>query len=178
MRNIKIVADSSANLLSLNTAPFSVAPLKIITAEREFVDDSSLDLDGMIEYFSRCKLRSHTSCPNPEDWLAAFGDAEEVYCIAITSGLSGSFNAACVAKSIYETEHPGRRVYVIDSLSAGPELTLIAEKIEELAHQGRSFDEIGAYMPEYTQNTGLVFMLESHSKTLPQTAGYRPLWQK
>ena len=36
-----------------------------------------------------------------------------------------------VTKEMYEEAHPGRRVFVIDSLSAGPELTLIAEMYEE-----------------------------------------------
>ena len=161
MRTVKIGADSSANLMELKTVAFDAAPLKIIAAEREFIDDRELDLNEMIQFFNSYKGRSRTSCPNPEDWLTAFGDAEDVYCITITSGLSGSYNAACIAKQIYETEHPGRRVFVIDSLSAGPELTLLAEKLEELIAAGKSFEEICAYMPEYQKKTGLLFMLES-----------------
>ena len=161
MRTVKIVADSSANLMELKTVAFDAAPLKIITAQREFVDDRNLDLDEMIAFFKSYKGRSQSSCPNPEDWLTTFGDAEDVFCVAITSGLSGSYNAACIAKEMYETEHPGRRVFVIDSLSAGPELTLLVEKLEELIVAGKSFEEICAYMPEYQKKTGLLFMLES-----------------
>ena len=161
MKTVKIVADSSANLMELKTVAFDAAPLKIITAEREFVDDRNLDLDEMIAFFKSYKGRSQSSCPNPEDWLTTFGDAEDVFCVAITSGLSGSYNAACIAKEMYETEHPGRRVFVIDSLSAGPEQTLFVEKLEELIVAGKSFEEISAYMPEYQKKTGLLFMLES-----------------
>ena len=161
MRTIKIVADSSANLMELNTVAFDAAPLKVITAEREFVDDRNLDLEEMIRFFKSYKGRSQSSSPNPEDWLKTFGDAEDVFCVAITSGLSGSYNAACIAKDMYEAEHPGRRVFVIDSLSAGPELTLFVEKLEELIVAGKSFEEICAYMPEYQKKTGLLFMLES-----------------
>ena len=60
--------------------------------------------------------------------------------MTITSGLSGSYNAACIAKEMYEAEHPGRRVYVIDSLSAGPELTLMVEKLEELIIEGKTYE--------------------------------------
>ena len=158
---MKIVADSSANLMGLQNIPFDVAPLKIITAEREFVDDKELDLEAMIDYFSTYKERSQTSCPNPDDWLKAFGDGEDIFCVTITSGLSGSYNAACIAKDMYEEANPGRRVYVIDSLSAGPELTLIVEKLEELIGQGKTYEEICEAMPEYTRKTGLLFMLES-----------------
>ena len=161
MRNRKIVADSSANLQKLQSVAFDTAPLKIITADREFVDHAALDLEEMIDYFSSYKGRSQTSCPNPEDWLSAFGDAEEVFCVAITSGLSGSYNAACIAKEMYEEAHPDRRVFVIDSLSAGPELTLIAEKLEELILAGKTFEEICSFMPNYQHQTGLLFSLES-----------------
>ena len=161
MRTVKIVADSSANLMELKTVAFDAAPMKIITTQREFVDDRNLNLDEMLGFFKSYKGRSQSSCPNPEDWLTTFGDAEDVFCIAITSGLSGSYNAACIAKQMYEAEHPGRRVFVIDSLSAGPELTLLAEKLEELICAGTSFEEICAYMPEYQKQTGLLFMLES-----------------
>ena len=161
MRKIKIVADSSANLMQLASLPFDAAPLKIITAEREFVDNSRLDLEEMLDYFASYKGRSQTSCPNPDDWLTAFGDADDIFCVTITSGLSGSYNAACIAKEMYEADHPGSRVYVIDSLSAGPELTLIVEKLEQLIRENKSYEEICTAMPEYTQKTGLLFMLES-----------------
>ena len=161
MKTVKIVADSSANVLGLQNTAFSAAPLKVITGEREFVDDSALNVEEMVEWFASYKGKSKTSCPNPSDWLEAFGDADEVYCVTITSGLSGSYNAACIAKQMYETEQEGKRVCVIDSLSAGPELVLIIEKLEELIEQGLSFAEISKRIEAYKEKTGLVFMLES-----------------
>lgn len=161
MRKSKIVADSSANLLTLKHVDFACAPLKVITAEKEFVDDATLDLNAMVDYFCQYKEKSKTSCPNPGDWLDAFGDADDVFCVAITSGLSGSYNAACIAKQMYEAEHKGARVYVVDSLSAGPELTLLAEKLEQMILDGMDFKEICQGIETYKQNTGLLFMLES-----------------
>lgn len=161
MKTRKIVADSSANMLALGKMPFAAAPLKIITDEREFTDDAALDVDAMVAWFDSYKGKSKTSCPNPSDWLDAFADAEEVYCVTITSGLSGSYNAACIARQMYEAEHEGRRVCVIDSLSAGPELVLLLEKLEELVQQGMAYEEICQKMEAYKEKTGLVFMLES-----------------
>lgn len=159
MRKIKIVADSSANLHTLKKIPFASAPLKIITEDREFVDDEKLNVSQMVAFFDNYKGKSKTSCPNPQDWLDAFGDADEVYCVAITSGLSGSYNAACVAKGMYEGA--GKKVCVIDSLSAGPELALIVEKLEEYIEADLSFEEISEKIAAYQKTTGLTFMLES-----------------
>lgn len=161
MRKIKIVADSSANVLELQNTAFAAAPLKVITNEKEFVDDNALDVDAMVSWFDSYKGKSKTSCPNPSDWLDAFGDADEVYCVTITSGLSGSYNAACIAKQMYEAENEGKQVCVIDSLSAGPELVLIIEKLEEYIGQGLPYEEICREIEAYKKKTGLVFMLES-----------------
>lgn len=161
MRRIKIVADSSANLLSLQQTAFASAPLKIITADREFVDDSNLNVEEMVDFFDSYKGKSKTSCPNPADWLEAFGDADDIFCVTITSGLSGSYNAACIAKQMYETENSSKRVFVIDSLSAGPELVLIIEKLQELIAAGYAYEDICEQIGQYTQQTGLVFALAS-----------------
>ena len=161
MRKTKIVADSSANLLTLPAVPFACAPLKIIAAEKEFVDDANLDLDAMVRFFRQYKGKSQTSCPNTGDWMASFGDADDIFCVTITSGLSGSYNAACAARDLYEAENPGKRVFVIDSLSAGPELTLIVKKLEALISQGAAYEDICREITAYKEKTGLIFMLES-----------------
>ena len=161
MRKIKIVADSSANLLDFPGISFASAPLKIITSEKEFVDNEALNVEEMVAFFDNYNGKSQTSCPNTSDWLDAFGDAEDIFCVTITSGLSGCYNAACVAKDIYLAEFPDRRVEVIDSLSTGPEMVLILEKLQALVAEGLSFDEICQAIHTYTQKTGLLFMLES-----------------
>ena len=45
----KIISDSSSDMLEFPGTPYSSVPLKIITDEKEYVDDSTLDVDGMIE---------------------------------------------------------------------------------------------------------------------------------
>ncbi len=161
MRKIRIVADSSCDLFELNSVEFACAPMKIITAEREFVDDARLDVSEMVDFMDKYKGKSKSSCPNAGDWLEAFGDADDVFCVTITSGLSGSYNSACSAKQIYESENEGKRVFVIDTLSAGPEITLVIEKLEEYIEKGMSYEEICDKITAYLKKTGLVFMLKS-----------------
>ena len=161
MRNIKIVADSSCDLFSLRTCDFSCAPLKIITAEKEFIDNDTLDVDEMVTFLDHYKGKSKSSCPNTNEWLEAFGDSDEIFCLTITKGLSGSYNAACLAKQIYESNNPGKRVFVVDTLSAGPEITLLIEWLEAEIQRGARFEEICDSVTTYSQKTGLIFMLRS-----------------
>ena len=158
---VKIVADSSADLIEISGFPFEVASLRIATSEKEYVDDASLDVGGMVEDLARYKGKSSTSCPNVNDWLAAFGEAQFIFCVTITGTLSGSFGAARVAARTYEEKHPDRRVFVLNSLSTGPECALFVDKIKELVLAGKDFDEVCDTVNAYTQKTGLIFMLES-----------------
>lgn len=158
----KIVADSSADILSLSgTVPFESVPLKIITSEREYTDDSHLDVHGMLADLKKYKGKSRSSCPNPEEYLKAFGDAKNIFCITITSGLSGSYNSAKKAACDYLSLHKDRNVMVIDSLSTGAESALIVEKIAELIDRGLEFHEIESEISEYAKRTRLIFALES-----------------
>ena len=161
MRKIKIVSDSSSDLIVLDNIEFASSPMKIITAKREFVDDENLNVDEMADFFNEYKERSRTSCPNPADWLDAFGDADDIICVTITSALSGSYNSACTAKELYEAENEGKRVFVLDTLSAGPEITLVVRKLEELVKSDMAYEGVCEKIQEYTKRTGLVFMLKS-----------------
>lgn len=158
----KIVADSSADLLSMGGVDYTSVPLTITSGSKSYVDDANLDIPQMIEDLKAYKGRSLTACPGTGLWLDAFGDADEVICVTITSGLSGSYNAACVAAEEYMKAHPGRKAWVLDSLSAGPELALMIEKIIELHNQGLAFDDLCKEMEAYRdQHTNLTFSLES-----------------
>ena len=161
MRRMKIVADSSCDIFEYAGVDFASTPMKIITAESEFVDDKSLDVDGMVNTLYTYKGRSQSSCPNPSDWLESFGDAEDIFCVTITSALSGSYNSACTAKRIYEGEHPDRRVFVIDTFSAGPEGSMVVEKLAECIQRGMQYPEICQTIVAYQNQTGLLFMLKS-----------------
>ena len=46
---IKIVADSSSNLLNLEGIKYSSVPLTIITNDKEYVDDENLDVNQMVK---------------------------------------------------------------------------------------------------------------------------------
>lgn len=157
----KITADSSSNMHRFDGVPYACVPLKIITKEKEYVDDEKLDLEQMVADLKAYKSTSGTSCPNVYEWLEAFGDAENVFAIAITSNLSGSCNAARQAADDYMKMYPDRKVCVLDSLSAGPELRLIAEKVREGILAQKAFEEIEAQTRAYMQHTHLLFTLQS-----------------
>ena len=79
--NMKIVADSSSDVLTMADVPFASAPLKIITTQKEYVDDAALDVISMANDMLSYTDKSSTACPGIGDWLDAFGDAPYVFCV-------------------------------------------------------------------------------------------------
>ena len=157
----RIVVDSAASLYALDGVDFACVPLKIISDDAEYLDDGRLDAVGMAQTLRTYKGKTSTSCPNVSDWLAAYEGAEEVYAITITGALSGSYNAAQLAAEEYQQENPGRRVFVLDSLSTGPEQYLLAEHLRDQIAAGHPFDEVCEEMLRYHRHTHLLFSLES-----------------
>ncbi len=157
----KIIADSAANLYSLEKSPFAYVPLKVHCEGKEFIDNAEQSPDPMIELLRRTKERSFTSCPNMQEWYESFGDAQEIYAVAITAGLSGSYSAAEQAKAEYLETHPQAKIHIINSLSAGPEMALIVERLAMLKESGASFEETGKEIQAYTAKTKLAFCLKS-----------------
>jgi len=157
----KIVADSSCDVLSLSNISFEYAPMKIITSQNEYVDNQEINIQQMVDELQNYKGKSSTSCPNTGDWISAFGDADYIFCITITATLSGSYNSAIMAKEVYEELYPNRRVFILNSLTAGPEIALIIDKLQELILEGHEFENVCREISEYAQNTGLLFMLKS-----------------
>lgn len=174
---IKIVTDSSSDIINLENALYGSAPLKIITTQKEYIDNEKLDVLNMVNELEQYKGKSSTSCPNANDWLRTFGDAKRIICFTITGTLSGCYNAACLAKQIYEESYPERQVFVVDTLSTGPEIRLMVEKTQELIDAGKSFEEICNEITEYCKKTGLIFMLES-LKNLANNGRVNPIVAK
>lgn len=155
-----IVSDSSSNVLSMGSSNYTTVPLKII-AEKEYVDDAALDLAGMMEDLRNHKGKSGSSCPNVGEWLDAFGDAEEIFCVTISKHLSGSYSTSIQAGETYMSEHPGRKVFTFDSLSVGPEMAILIDKIRQCEAAGDDYETTKAKVLEYHNTIHTLFCLES-----------------
>ena len=157
----KIVIDSSGDVQEFAGVDFACAPLKIQIGEREYVDTLDADVSGMTAYLSTYKGKTSTACPSVGDYMEAYGDADCVFGITITSNLSGSYNAAKVAADAWKEDHPEGKIHIFDSLTAGPELRLLAERLREWIAEGLSFEEMVERGEAYLVSCHTLFSLES-----------------
>ncbi|MFA7636382.1 MAG: DegV family protein [Monoglobales bacterium] len=160
MKN-KLIMDSSCDIKVFEGIDFASTPVKIIAGEKEFIDNDEINTAEMVDFLKDYKSKVTTACPSVGDYAEAFGNADNIYIVTITSALSGSYNAACVAAEQHKQKYPDCKIYVFDSLSAGPEMLLIAEKIRELVSNNLPFEEVVKKTMKYKEKTHLLFSLES-----------------
>lgn len=158
---VRIISDSSCDVWKLGDVDFATAPLTISTDERTYVDDETMDVHDMLTYLAQYTGRSYTACPSIEAWMKAFGDADEIYVVTLTSGISGTYNSALTAREHYLEKHPDAKVFVHDTLSTSAELLLVLEKIVELKNAGLTFEEVCRGIEAYSKKTRLFFAFQS-----------------
>ena len=158
---VKIIADSSADIKAVEGVCFQSVPMTIRAGGRDFVDNEQLDTAAMLDFLASHNGPSGTACPGPENWMSAFEGADEIFVVCITGSLSGTWSSAMAARELYLQAHPDVKIHVFDSLSTGPEMLLLIEKLASLIREGKSFDEICAAGEEYLSSTHLLFILRS-----------------
>ena len=157
----KIVADSSCDMWELNGVDFAVAPMTISTDNKHYVDNQELDVHLMSDELAKYKGVSHTACPSVGSWLDCYEGYDEVFVVTLTGAMSGTYNSAMTAKGIYEEENENVKVHVFDSLSTGPEMRLLIEKLKEMIEEDLPFEEIVEKGQDYLNHSRLFFALKS-----------------
>lgn len=170
---IKLVADSSANLLNGSESLIASVPLTIVAGSNEYVDNDSLNVQNFVDELSAYKGKSSTACPGLNDWLQSFDDADLIFIVTLTGHLSGCYNSARAAADLYMEENDGKKVFVLDSLSTGPEMELIVERTLEYMEKeinnnsnlnaDEVFEKISKFMTDCSRRTHLAFSLKSLS---------------
>mgnify|MGYP001059112928 CR=1 FL=1 len=158
----KIVADSSCDLNKelKEKLGIGLVPLKIDVESRTFVDDSSLEIDKLLDAMKKSKEPIRTSSPSPGDFLKQYEKGENVFVVTLSSALSSTYSNAVLAKNI-ALENSNKFIHVFDSLSASIGETLISLKIFDLIQENFSPTDIVKKVEEYIKEMKTFFILES-----------------
>lgn len=159
----KIITDSAANLnvTALNGIEHQSVGLTLICGERVFLDGADFDQAEFDKFIENSSTEIKSSCPSVESYLAAIGDADEVYIFTISSALSGSYNTAQTAKKMILEEDPNRKIHVFDTKVAGPAERMAAVKASELLNEGVDFSEVVTQVQCYIDHLKIFFSLQS-----------------
>jgi len=96
--------------------------------------------------------QTKTSQVNVAEFISYFTPfleaGQDILHISLSSGLSGSFNSATVAREELMEKYPDRKVYIVDSLCASSGYGLFMDKLADLRDEGMGLDELYAWANE------------------------------
>ena len=160
----KIIGDSCMDLTEeLKLDPhFQMIPLTLQIGDYKVTDDETFNQADFLQKVAACPECPKSACPSPESYRKAFDcEAEHIYCVTLSSELSGSYNSAVLGASLLHEEKKGVQIHVFNSCSASIGQTLIAMKIAQCEDAGLPFEDVVSVVNKYIEEQHTFFVLEN-----------------
>lgn len=144
MEKIKIITDSTCdlNLYLINRYKIEVLPLSVHFGEESYRDGLDIKLHGLLMRIKEGNIFPGTTQINPQTFFECFkkylDEGYKIVYISISSKMSGTFQSACIAKGMLETED----IVIIDSLNVTSGLGVLVIKASKLIEKGFGLMEI------------------------------------
>lgn len=155
---IKIMADSTCDLSNevLEQYNISLAPLTINIEGKIYKDRVEIEPDEFYGMMGSLDEFPTTGTPSPAEYVEIIKEAvsegcTEILCVCMSSGTSGSYQSAELAKNYFYEETPDSpiKIHVVDSkcMSHGSGWLLIKSAL--MRERGASFEEIVEFNEQY-----------------------------
>ncbi len=156
---VKLIADSTCDLSPEILARYHIdtAPLTIEMEGTTYRDKLDITPDEVYLRLPHLKENPKTAMPAPAAFIdlmeKAVGEGyNEILCICMSSGTSGSYQAAVIARDLFIesfSEAASPRIYIVDSRGMSHGSGYLLMKNARLLAQGFTFDELVAFNETY-----------------------------
>lgn len=115
--------------------------------DQQYVDDL-YESTTPAEFYSRLKAGTQSKTSQvgvgeyQELWEPYLEQGLDVVHVTLSSGISGTYNSACMAAAELQERYPQRTIKVIDSLAASSGFGLLVEYMADLRDEGASLEEL------------------------------------
>lgn len=93
-----------------------------------------------------------TSQINAEEFMEYFEpflkEGKDIVHLTLSSGISGVYNSACIAREELLEKYPDRAIYLIDSLAASSGYGLLMDRLADLRDEGMSAGDLAVWAEE------------------------------
>ena len=92
-------------------------------------------------------------------WEPYLKEGTDIIHVSRSTGISGTYNSACLAAETLAPKYPDRKIRVIDSLSASAGFGLLVELMADKRDEGMGFDELVAWTEVNKMNVNQWFFV-------------------
>ena len=159
----RLICDSCTDLPPevLQDPHITRVPLSIQVGAETVVDDESFRQKELLQKMRAWPDAPKTACPSPSTYLERLIEDGDNYIVTLSAALSGSYNAAAQALSIYREEGGRANVHVFNSRSAVSGQAQIALLVRDLAGAGLPFAQVVEQAEAYISRMQTLFVLEN-----------------
>ena len=97
-----------------------------------------------------------TSQINADEFMNYFepflAEGKDIVHVTLSSGISGVYNSACIARDEMQEKYPDRKIYIVDSLTAASGYGLLMDRLADLRDAGMSAEELVSWTEEHKLN--------------------------
>ena len=162
-----VLTDTSANLPTKTVIEkgVSVVPFTYLIGEKEYSCLDTEGFDGRKFYKAmRMGAKVSTSQINVYAYAEFFEPflmrGEDILMVCMSSGISGSFNCACLAAEELRERYSERKIFLVDTLGASLGEGLLALRAVELRDKGASAEEAYKVLEEEKHRMYQVFTVD------------------
>ena len=73
---------------------------------------------------------------------------KDILHLCLSSGISGTYNSACLAAANLREKYPARKIYIVDSLAASSGYGLLVDTLKDMQDAGADIDTVHAFAEE------------------------------
>ena len=163
MSKIAIVTDSTAAFPfeKVGDVPIFSVPLNVIWGEENLKDGVDITVEEFYQRLKGASVMPSTSQPSPKEFLDIFSallhEEYEIFCMLISSELSGTVNSAVQAKNILGDV----AIEVFDSQSTSLGLDLQINEVAQAINAGTKFEDLMAMAESARERTKVYFTVET-----------------
>lgn len=157
--SVRIVTDSAADLTAAVKERITAVPLTLFFGQQEYADGVTITQEEFYRKLVQSDVLPTTSQPNPSLFEEVYAEAtaagDAVVVITISSGISGTYQSACIAAEDYDN------VFVVDSQNAALATGCLAQRALELVDCGLEAREIAGILDQEKKNLRLFAVLDT-----------------
>ena len=168
MAEFQLITDSTTDLSRELVAEMDVhvIPMLFTVEDKSYwntVDEKDMSAHAFYELLRGGK-NATTSQVNSEyfkEQARPFLDAgRDVLYLAFSSGLSGTYNAACIGAEDLREEYPDRKIVVVDTLAASMGEGLLVYHAAKLRKEGKTLEEVAKWVEDNRLNLAHWFTVD------------------
>ncbi|SEF50390.1 EDD domain protein, DegV family [Caloramator fervidus] len=162
MRDIVIVTDSTADIPKsiVEENNIVIVPLTVTYRGKTYKDGVDLSTEELVKFLNESDELPKTSQVNPNEFYNVYkkllDEGKEIISIHLSSGISGTYQSALIAKQMLNTN----KIYVIDGKAVSFGTGLLVLEALKMIKDNRPAQEIAQTLEELSKKVKVAFLVD------------------